>query len=102
MPCYEVNLISVDLKVADHDMLLDAIKALGLKYRVIGDSIEVDTPAGQLTISNGTAQFSNSSVQQWVNKIKQAYSFKTVEKVSKKYKFTLTTKGENKIVLRRY
>jgi hypothetical protein len=84
------------------DLLQDAIRALGLTFRKVGNRIEIDTPQGRITIQDGKATFTNRSCQQWVNKIKQAYSFKTVERVAKKYKFNLIAKSENQIVLRRY
>lgn len=102
LPCYEVNLISVDLKIANTDTLLAALKALGLTYIVEDDGIEIKTPAGNITLSDGKAVFSEESCQAWVNKIKQAYSIKTIEQIAKKYKFTISAKPGNKMTLRRY
>jgi hypothetical protein len=102
LPCYQINLISVDIAAANKDLLEEAIKALGLAYTRNGESFTITTPSGRITIEDGKATFSNAACQQWVNKMKQAYSFKTIEYVAKKYKFTMTTKPGNQITLRRY
>jgi len=101
MPCYEQNLISVDLKAADHDMLLEAITAAGMTYNVVGKKIEVKTPIGQITITDGKATFVNPNCQIWLNKLKQSYSLKSIEQIAKKYKFNIIQK-DNKITLRKY
>jgi len=92
----------VDLQVADHDTLKAALESLGLKYREEGKSWVITTPAGEITIANGKAQCYDSGCQKWANKIKQSYSLKTIERISKKFKFNITTKPSNKLVLRRY
>jgi hypothetical protein len=102
VPCYEVNLISVDLKAADRTTLDAALQALGLKYTERNGEITIQTPSGRITVRNGQAEFTNSDCQSWVNKIKQAYSVKTVERISKRFKFNITTKPGNKMILRRY
>jgi hypothetical protein len=103
VPCYELNLISVDLKAADHDTLKDALDALGLKYVVRGGEMTIQTPSGRITVKDGKAEFDeDSGCQDWVNKIKQAYSVKTVERIAKRFKFSITTKPGNKMILRRY
>lgn len=101
MPCYEVNLISVDLKAADKETLEEALKSLNLKYHYSGTTLHIQTPAGSIEVNNGVAEL-REGTQGWLNKIKQAYSLKTIEKIAKRYKFTISTKGDNKIIARRY
>jgi hypothetical protein len=102
LPCYELNLISVDLKVADSDTLHDALKALGLKFTERNGILTIQTPDGNITVKDGKAEFYNDECQAWVNKLKQAYSIKTVERIAKRFKFNIITKPGNKLVLRRY
>lgn len=92
----------MDLNAADHDTLLEALKSLGLQYTEHKDFITIRTKDGTITVRDGIAEFTNEKCQQWVNKIKQAYSLKTVEKIAKRYKFTITAKPGNKFTLRRY
>lgn len=92
----------MDLKAADAATLTDALLALGLKHSQTREGLVVQTPSGNITIKDGKAEFYNKGCQDWVNKIKQAYSVKTVERISKRFKFTVTVKPGNKMVLRRY
>lgn len=102
MPCWEQNLISVDLKAADQATLHAALEALGLTFTESKNALSIITPAGPITVRGGQAEFYNDGCQSWVNKIKQAYSLKTVERIAKRFKFSVTPKEGNKLVLRRY
>lgn len=102
MPCFETNLISVELKTADMNILHEALLALGLSFTTNRNGMVITTPAGRIDLRNGKAEFTNKGCQKYVNEIKQAYSRTTIEHIAKRYKFTLTDKGSNKIVLRRY
>ena len=101
MPCYESNLVSVEIKTADHDLLKQALEALNLEYSYDNGVLTVYTPSGNITISKQTAQL-NSNSQLWLNKIKQMYSIKTIEHLAKKYKCTVVHHGNNEFTLRRY
>ena len=93
----------MELKTADHETLLAALDALGLRYTEAKNVLTIQTPnAGTMTIKNGKAEFYNEGCQQWINKLKQVYSLKTVERIAKRFKFTTTVKDDNKLVLRRY
>jgi hypothetical protein len=93
--------MSIDLKAVDRPTLIVAIKSLGFQHRVSGNSIIVDTDAGRITIKNGKAEC-DSYAQKYVNQIKKAYSLKTIERISQKYKFNLVAKQADKVILRRY
>lgn len=92
--------MTVELKAADRKLLAEALKALGYKFVQNGNQFVVQTPAGQVTINDDSAEF-ESRAQGYVNKIKQAYSLQTVKAMAKKYKFNIVNKGDQ-IVLRRY
>ena len=96
-----MNLISVEISVANKDLLEQALTALGLKWTAVRDGITIHTPGGNITIVNGKATLEDRAMP-WLNKVKRMYSVKTIELVSKKYKFNLTTKSDNKMVLRKY
>ena len=101
MPCYEVNLVSVEISVANKDLLDEALKALGLTFNRNGEVLTIHTPSGTITICNGKAELEERSMP-WLNKIKRTYSVKTVELVAKKYKFNINVKPNNRIILRKY
>lgn len=94
-------MISINITAADRDLLKQAIEALGLRFTENKSGLFIQTPNGQITIIGDKATLDPTS-QGWLNKIKQSYSRQVLEKVSKKYRFTLTNKGENKITMRRY
>jgi hypothetical protein len=83
-------------------MLHSALQALGLDFTKTREGLRISTPSGPITLRDGKAEFYNSDCQNWVNKIKQTYSQKTVEKLAKRYKFTVVAKPGNKLILRRY
>lgn len=101
MPCYQEALMSVDLKAANKDLLHSALQSLGLTYKETSRGLVITTPNGDIVIKNDKADLSANN-QDWLNKIKQAYSIKTVEYLARKYKFTVTRQGDNKLTLRRY
>lgn len=103
MPCYEVNRISVDLNIADKSMLEEVIKEMGFTYVINKDgSMTVQTQFGSISIKDGFAKFSDQQNQNLLNKIKQKYSRLAIEKVAKKYGFSIAKQPGEKIVLRRY
>ena len=90
------------MKAADKETLHAALQALGLQFTESGNTLNIQTPAGSITVRDGKAEFLNRGCQAWVNKIKQGYSFKTVERIAKRFKFTVSAKPGNKLTLRRY
>ncbi len=101
MPCYQESLMSVDLKAANKDLLHSALQTLGLKYKETSTGLEIYTPQGTIKVRDSVAELS-ANAQDWLNKIKQTYSHKVVAHLAKKYKFSVTNSGDNKLTLRRY
>lgn len=87
--------------MANKDLLEQALKSLGLAYSIKNENIAIYTPAGTISIENGKATLPDNA-QEWLNRIKRAYSMKNIELVAKKYKFSITTKADGKLILRRY
>lgn len=100
MPCYEVRLVSVEFKAAHKDLLLEALKELGLSVRVSGSvlyiqgGVEIDLDRQRITCPE--------RMQGIVNRIKQKYSEVVLKKVAAKKKWTVKSKGTNKFQLRKW
>jgi len=101
MPCYQTNLMSVEFKAENHDLLFKALDALNLPYVVLtSGEISVTTPDGRITIgTNGTAQVPVNA-QSRLNNIKVEYARQIVYHVASKRRLTVTEKEENRFVLR--
>jgi len=101
MPCYEVNLISIDLSVSDPLLLVEAIKSLGFDEARLNERRqtinfrfgEIDLKKGKLNIEERREQIGNE--------IKKAYSMKAIQKVAEKKKWLLKRVG-NKIVAKKF
>ena len=102
MPCWEVNLFSVDLVATDRDLLEQALQNLGYAYQRNGNDFRIGSIA---SITGNTIQ--GVDLNQ-VNSIKRQYSIETVKQVSKQkgwvgtWKMRGQQKTGNKVVLKKY
>jgi hypothetical protein len=100
MPCYSVNLLSVNIEASDREILETAINKLGLKYRRQKDDFFITTDYGTINITGNQAKMP-ALMQSKLNEIKQAYSAAVIEKAAEEFSWTVTEE-EDTIVLRRY
>ena len=100
MPCYQVNLLSVEIKAADRDLLERALRSLKFKYTRIRDELIIRTPNGTITISGEQASLP-ASAQEELNRIKCAYSDVVIEEAAQRFNWTVSEE-DDMIVLRRY
>jgi hypothetical protein len=107
MPCYTVQLTTVEFKAQHIELLLKALKALDVKFYQRTDnqirinsigkvliSITIDTERQQVTCE--------ASAMPWINKIKQQYSLQAVTEAARKNKWIAKQLADKKLVLRRY
>ena len=100
MPCYEVRLVSVEFKAAHRDLLLQALKELGLSYRedentiYVGGGIQIDLARQQVRCA--------SERRDLVNQIKQQYSAVVLKRVAEKKKWSVSASGKNKFKLKKW
>jgi hypothetical protein len=94
MPCYEVRIISVELKIASKAILLDAIKGLGLSHRLSSDGKMIYLTGVEINLETGIANL-EGGYQDVFNQIKQAYSREAVKTVAKKFAWATKTQGSN-------
>ena len=98
MPCYEVNKISVEFKVANKAMLHKAIKALGLTAQEYGSRIRVsngimiDTQSSQATV--------DASQQSALNNLKVAYSKESLKQVARQNGWQVQWQGNKGSLLK--
>ncbi len=104
MPCYEINLINVEFKIKNKEILLDVLKELNIEYRKYFDK-EIYGIAKRGFISgqiNLEAQTANIDNQNSLNTIKKTYAEKIIQQVAAKKKWLFKKISENKIQLNKY
>ena len=86
MPCYAINLVSVDIRVADKELLFKALESAGFTYwRSHTKGNVIDDMHFRIHLNTGKVEVPESSKQGIadVNKLKRHYSRLKVEKVVK-------------------
>lgn len=104
MPCYQVNLVSVEFKAKNVELLFRALDSLQWKYsttsaRVNGKEsgvtgVYIPVLNGRLNLVNNTIEVPDYA-QQSVNKLKVEYSKQVLMEACKKKKWILKRKKEN-------
>jgi hypothetical protein len=102
MPCYQMNVVSLDFQAGDLGLLQKAAKVLGLEVRVRGDRREIVDRADNLvaTLTGGKATCTQANVAV-VNKLRVQYSREIVGHAALKLGWQKTMKTENKLLLRK-
>lgn len=103
MPCWEVNVYTLEFKAENIDLLKEALESLGYNYEIwesrgemlcsLRGGIELNLTRGQATVSD----YNRSKL----TRIRQEYSWKAIEKATKKKKWFLKKKAQNKAIIRR-
>ena len=91
MPCYQVNLISMNLQVSNPDLMISALKSLGyqnVNHNKRDNVIYFDK--GNLDLIEGVL---TTRTQDMGNQIKKAYSTQAIEHIAKKKKWLLKKQG---------
>jgi hypothetical protein len=90
------------VNLADRDLLLEAIRALGYKFVVLANgNVVVNTDAGQMIIGAKSASLPPET-EGHLNAIRRSYSRRVINQVAKKYRLTETEKEEDYVVVRGY
>lgn len=100
MPCWEVNLISVEFKAKNIEHLKKALDNLGYRYRVVGDTVVVER-LGVIRLTQGRVDIERSD-QGKLNALKREYSKVTIEQVAKAKRWSVRPKGQYKFQLAKY
>lgn len=106
MPCYLTIKTTVELKLANHDLLKEALKAMGIEVEVNGDTLLCyDFETGtRFTITKGSGEIvstdkrSNEAVLSGIAlRIKNAYAVQCVEQLQKKSKWQVKWDTRDKV-----
>lgn len=89
MPCYQVNLVSVEFKASNLMMLERATKALKLNFVRTGNNIVM----GDMQFNTTTNQITGR--QENINQLKREYSRQTVQTMALKNGWTIQKKTVN-------
>ena len=100
MPCYEVNLMTVEFKAKYKEILILALKKLGYQARENGRG-EVITNVFTFDLQNQKVSFPKGFTNP-MNEIKRKYSEIVLEQVAKKRRWVLKRQSEKNYQLLKY
>ena len=99
MPCWSVQVSTLEMEVADHDILLDALKDdLGWEvHEARGQVYAVTQQGDEVTIGNGriTATGSAQRAAEYKAQIAQAMGRTTVQQTASRFGWALTQDEKN-------
>ena len=101
MPCYQINLVTVEFKVKHINLLEAAAKALGWSWSQGSGSKVVVAGTVRINMEQGTARVDSYNSNS-VNRLKVEYSRQAVLLAAKKQKWFVKQQSTQKLELRRY
>ena len=103
MPCYRIVVVSVEFKVESAEKLKKALERLGFNVEEYKGQIDADSRKGyfKFDLAQGKINFERGG-ERVVNEIKREYSKVSLEELTKKNKWFLKTKSENKFQVVKY
>ncbi len=101
MPCWEVNLVSVEFKVRNIEVLKVALTQMGMDPVVWGNGSSVSVQGLLFDLDNEKVQVSSGYINK-LAEVKRQYAMVVVEEVARKKRWVVKNKGKNKLELRRY
>jgi hypothetical protein len=99
MPCYQVNLVSLELKAENEELILKVLGAMKLAPRKYGDSIS--TTIGTFNIDSQKVDILESQLNTF-NRFKKNYAIESIKIAAKKNRWTLKQKTVNKFVANKW
>lgn len=105
MPCWQRRVVTVDLNIANYDLLKTGLEAHRFTVREVGErALSVRTPDGRkyFRIENGTIEVEQGD-EALINQVKQAYSHAIVRSASRRGNWTVTAdrSDENQLTIGR-
>jgi len=115
MPCYQVNILSVEFKARNRELLKRAINAIDYDAVEVGENIirvvgrarshgrNVTGTRIEINLETGLARMTDAKTNQdLLNELKRSYSRTTIEELARKKKWIARAKSSNEITLTRY
>jgi rRNA processing protein Krr1/Pno1 len=102
MPCYTVQLTTVEFKAKHSDILEKALETLSLSYSYLNNN-QISIIGSYLTIdlANQKVRMARNETS-LVNRIKQEYSKQAIQLAAAKNKWIVKKLADNKLALRRF
>lgn len=91
MPCDAVRNITLDLKVANRDVLKRGLKAAGWDIYEYGDTLIINKGRMRAEISGGRIKAEESYAKLVAGEVKQAYATEAVRTAAKQYGWSVVT-----------
>jgi len=102
MPCYQINLVSLELKLTSKDRLVQALKEIGYRVEVRNDVVFAGDIKFDLARGNVTMEGSNRGAVSRLNRVNRKYSEIALREIAKKKRWAFKMQEENKIRMVRY
>ena len=104
MPCYQVQLMSVEFQAEHIDLVEEAAKAIRMRVRRSGNVVYMDNLAFDLDTQkiSGRVYGGEKVVQEQINKLKRAYSRQVINKTAKANNWTVSYQSTNKAIAQKW
>ena len=99
MPCYQMNRVNVEFITKNTNFLMKALDTLGLPYRLVGVTIQVNGIMIDLESERVTAERDQFKT---INRIKRQYAREVVQEVAKKKRWIIKQQNSRKVQLKKY
>jgi len=100
MPCYQMNLVSVEFKAANEAILIKALEALNIAYQYDKNLNIISIQGIVIDLAKQNVETTRSGFET-VNQIKRQYSQEVITEVAKKKRWIMKQQA-NKIQLKKY
>lgn len=102
MPCYEINLVSLELKLTSKDRLVQALKELGYRVKVNQNIVYANDMKFDLVQGRVTMRYTGKAAVDRLNRVNRKYSEIALREIAKKKRWAFKMQEENKIRMVRY
>lgn len=103
MPCYQVNMVSVEFKAQSREHLEAALKQLGWQFDDLGSQIRVNYGAMRIDLDSERVRLPDTqAAYRSLNQLKVAYSQQVIQTKARKHRWVLKQRAANKFEARRY
>ena len=103
MPCYEVNLVSVEFKVKYENILFEALNKLNWQYTKTAYGVYISAIGAEIYLNEGRVKIPEGSyAQNKLNELKRTYSEVILDLVAKKRRWVKKQINQGQYQLTKY
>ena len=102
MPCYQVNIVSLQLKLTSKERLVQALKELGYQVEVRNRVVFAGDMTFNLDVGEVDMRGTSRNAVDRLNRVNRKYSEIALREIAKKKRWSFKMQEENKIRMVRY